>query len=390
MHMRLGLIPVGLAALTALAAGAHAAGGGRITRCSSMPSVESKDNGGRLAGCSRKGSSFGVYDVAAKTGRARARAVGGQADSMKGVIGLGFTGGLVHGYRESLGGEIGATGTTPDTLSLTLSKTTGGLTESHSWAVAVPTDAIDINRSTASIAVDDPLGPGGADGQLNFTFGGRPHLRSLGKLFGCNAKHDVIYGTLTGTIRLESGDRFFKTITITRMTGWAADTYTTGVCLAPCPSPYYSVDGAGPYSQASPVDYLETGGQGAVHRRYTVAVSVFDPTVGTPFVQITHVISAAAATSFVRSNPRLSSAHVSTPGGVLSGSLSLKGSGGLHTYGAEVCRGGHANGTTRYATVTSGAITAAFDAIGKVSLGANLNSPGPGGSRPQTLIDHVS
>jgi hypothetical protein len=309
---------------------------------------------------------------------------------MKGVIGLNFSGGLVHGYRVSLGGEVGTPGTSLDTLSLTLTKTTRGLAQTHSWDVKLAAGEVNINRSKASIVVDDPLGPGGADGEFNFTFSGPPHLRSLKQLFGCNFKHNAIYGTLTGTIRIKVGDRFFKTITVTRLTGWAVDTYTTNVCLAACPSPYYIVDGSGPFSLTKPVAYLEAAGQGGKPKRYTVVVSVFDPTAGTPFIEINHEIGATAAKPFVRSNPNLTSAQVSTPGGVLSGSLSLKSSGGRRKYVAERCKGGHASATSRYATVTKGTITARFDSIGQFSLGTNMNSPGPGGSRPETLINRVS
>ena len=354
-----------------------------------LSSVESKEDGGLQAACSRKGSSFGVYNVAAKTGKARDPAARGQAGSLNGVIGLIFTGGLVHGYRVSLGGEVGTPGTSLDTLSLALSKTTGGLTQSDSWDVKLAAGEININRSKASIVVDDPLGPSGADGEFNFTISAPPHQQTLKKLFGCSSKHNAIYGALTGTIRIKVGDQFFKTITVTRMTGWAVDTYTTNVCLAPCPSPYYSVEGSGPYSLTKPVAYLEAAGEGGKQERYTVTVSVFDPTVGTPFVQINHEIGGVAATSFVRSNPNLTSAQVSTPGGVLSGSLSLESSGGLRKFAGERCSGGDTQTTSRNATVTKGTITATFDSIGQISLGTSLNSPGPGGSPPETLISRV-
>ncbi len=375
-----------------------ACGSGRICgvlqaggwQCSFLSSVESKEDGGLQARCSRKGSSFGVYNVAAKTGRARDPAAVARAGSLKGVIGLNFTGGRVHGYRVSLGGAVGTPGASQDVLSLVLTKTTGGLAQSHSWGVKLAAGEININRSKASIVVDDPLGPGGADGELNFTFSGPPHLQSLKRLFGCNSKHNVIYGTLTGTIRIKVGDHFFKTITVTRMTGWAVDTYTTNVCLAPCPSPYYIVDGSGPFSLTKPVAYLEAGSPGGKRRPSTVAVSVFDPTVGTPFLEINHELGAEAPKSFVSSNPNLTRAQVKTPGGVLSGSLSLKSSGPLHKLAPSVCKGGHYPETFRYAKVTKGRITATFDSIGKFSLGTNLNSPGPGGSRPDTLISHVS
>jgi hypothetical protein len=314
------------------------------------------------------------FAFAGLIGIALASAPAAQAGSLKGEIGLGFTGGQVHGYRVSLGGEVGTPGESLDVLSLDLSKTTGGLTQTHAWGVKLVAGEITLNRSKASIVVNDPLGAGGVDGVFDFTFSGRPHLKSLKRLFRCGIKHNVIYGTLTGTIRIKVGDHFFKTITVRRMTGWAADTYTTG-CLAPCPRPYDLVQGSGPFSPTKPNVVLTAQTQ-AGRQLASVAVSVFDPTAGTPFLEISHVLYAVAAKPLVSSNPSLTSANVSTPGGALSGSLGFKSSGALHNLSPAVCKSGHLQETTRSAKVTKGRITATFDSIGKFSLDTNLNASG--------------
>jgi hypothetical protein len=311
------------------------------------------------------------YAFAGLIGLVLAAAPAAQAGSLKGEIGLGFTGGQVHGYRVSLGGEVGTPGKSLDVLSLALTKTTGGLTQTHAWTVKLVAGEITLNRSKASIVVNDPLGAGGADGEFKFSFSGRPKLEREAP---CGAMHNVVKGTLTGTIRIKVGDHFFKTITVRRMTGWAQDTYTRS-CLAPCPHPYEFVTGSGPFSPTKPDVVLSAQTQAGRQLSY-VAVSVFDPTAGTPFLEISHILYAVAAKPLVSSNPSLTSANVSTPGGALSGSLSFKSSGALHNLSPLVCKGGHAQETTRSAKVTKGRITATFDSIGKFSLDTNLNASG--------------
>ena len=325
---------------------------------------------------------LGVNDIAVD---ALGPSAGQQTGSLRGAIGLAFAGGRVHGYKVSLGGEVGQQGTVPDTLDVVATKTTGGLTQSHDWAVKLVAGEITINRSKASVVVRDPLGPGGADGGIDFTFSGRPRTKSI---FGCRIKHNMVYGTLTGTIRIKVGDHFFKTITVTRMTGWAADTYTN-YCLAPCPSPYYVVSGSGPYSPAKR-NVVLTAETRLGRQPSSVAVSVFDPTAGTPFIQISHVLYAARAKPFVNSNVKLTGADVSGPGGALSGSLSFKSSGRPHTTGPAPCKGGHDHTIYRSAKLTTGRITATFDSIGKFSLGSNMNKRLPDGVPELPTISRVS
>jgi hypothetical protein len=313
------------------------------------------------------------YAFAGLIGLALAAAPAAQAGSLKGEIGLAFYGGQVHGYRATLGGEVGTPAMAQDGLTLSLRKTTGKVAQTHSWTVNLVAGEITLNRSKASIVVNDPLGAGGADGEFDFTFSGRPKLVRVGP---CGPMHNVVKGTLKGTIRINVGDHFFRTITVTRMTGTAEDTYTRGSCLAPCPRPHeFVVTGSGPFSPTKP-DVILTAQTQAGKQLSSVAVSVFDPTAGTPFVEISHVLYAVAAKPLVSSNPSLTSANVSTPGGALSGSLSFKSSGARHNISPYVCKGGHAQETTRSAKVTKGRITATFDSIGKFLLDTNLNASG--------------
>jgi alpha-tubulin suppressor-like RCC1 family protein len=299
---------------------------------------------------------------------------------LRGAIDLALHGGTVHGYRASLGGQVGTPGTSSDLLTLALTKTIGGITQSHAWTVKLAAGEITIDRSKASIVVNDPLGTGTNGGQLHFTFTGRPRSKNV----PCGYNH-VAVGTLHGTIRISVGDHFFKTITLTRMTG-NASTYSK-VCLAPCPRDYFA-QGSGRYSPSKPLIGLEAATRAGPRDPPRVDVSVFDPTAGTPFEQITHELEAVG--NFYSSSPNLTSATVSTPGGVLSGRLRLRDSGPRRTTGEVGCRGGHARVTSRSAMVTSGRITAMFDSIGKVSVGTNLNTPLPHGLPALTSLSHVS
>jgi hypothetical protein len=312
---------------------------------------------------------------------AGAQAGAPQPGSLSGVISLNASGGTINGYRESLGGELDASGTKPSVLSLALTKATGTLVQTHGWGVQLTASEFTTNPTKASITVNHPLGPGGADGEFNFTFSGPPQLKS----FACGATHNVVKGTLAGTIRIKVGDHFFKTITITRMTGTAQDTFGTESCLAPCPHPYSFVQGSGPYSRTKPSIYVQASTQAPGRHVSNEDVSVFEPTAGTPFLQVTHVIEAVRTKSFLRTNANLTSATVSTPGGALSGGLSFKSSGAFRKPVLHPCRGGHDQVTDRLAKVTNGRITATFDSIGKVSVDTNLNSS-PG----FTELSHVS
>ncbi len=282
---------------------------------------------------------------------------------LKGVIDVALHGGAVHGYRASLGGQVGTPGTASDLLTLTLTKTRGRITQSHLWTVKLAAGEITIDRAKASIVVNDPLGAGTPGGELHFTFTGRP--RSKNVPCGYN---DVADGTLRGMIRIRVRDHFFKTITLTRMTG-TASTYSK-VCLAPCPRQYFA-QGSGPSSPSKPLIGFEASTRGGPGYPPSVDVNVFDPTAGTPFAQIYHGIYAVG--DFYSPNRNLTSGVVSTPGGALSGRLRLSASGRVGTTEEVSCKSGHARLTRRSAMVSSGRIAATFDSIGKVAVGSNLN-----------------
>jgi hypothetical protein len=313
-------------------------------------------------------------------GAALAAAPSAEALALKGPIQLNLAGGTVHGYHASLGGEVtsGAPSpTAPDDLALVLTKTKRGLVQTYSWTVAPVASDVTVNPSKASITVRDPLGTGGADGAFNFTISGRPHVKTS----SCGTKYTSAAGTLTGTIRVNTGHRFFKTITVKHMTGTAADLYT---CLARCPRPYYFVNASGVYSPTKPFVGVEAATAGGKGYRPSVDVFVFDPTRGTPFTSISNELYATG--DFYSSSRNLTRVHVSTPGGALSGGLSLTGSGSAHTTSYGKCVGGIPRETNRSASVTSGRITAKFDSIGTVVLGANLNA----GLRSARTISRVS
>jgi hypothetical protein len=304
---------------------------------------------------------------------ALAAAPSAEALALKGPIQLNLRGGTVHGYHASVGGEVtpgaprlGA----PSVVSLVLTKTTGRLTQSYSWGVALAASDVTVDLSKASITVRHPVGAAGADGAFNFTISGRPHVATS----SCGTKYTSVAGTVSGTVRIKAGGRFFKTITVRHMTGTATDIYT---CLARCPRPYYFVDvsaGGYPTKRLVGVEASTAGGHGYYPR---VDVFVYEPTRGTPFLQISDVLEARG--DFYRSNRSLATAHISTPGGTLSGGLSLTGSGSSHTIRGGKCAGGNYRETNRSARVTSGGrIRAKFDSIGTVVLGANLNSGLPG------------
>ena len=51
------------------------------------------------------------------------------------MISLNVSGGTINGYRESMGGQLDASGTKPSGLSLVLTKATSMLVQTHGWAV---------------------------------------------------------------------------------------------------------------------------------------------------------------------------------------------------------------------------------------------------------------
>jgi hypothetical protein len=294
------------------------------------------------------------------------------SNSLNDAIAFALVGGKVDGYTGSISGVVGIS--TGDNLAFALEKRTGPVDQQHTWSVKLAPREIKINRSKASITVNHPLGPGGADGGFHFTVTGRPH-----RVPACLGEHHVLKVTLTGTIRLKVGDHFFKTVTVTRMTGSASDTPSPpaiGCPALPCASGSYGISDPVPVSPSKPVLYVDASTQasGGGPVTSTLIFGVDEPTAGTPFTSITHSMIAGETRPRVASNPNLTSATVSTPGGELAGSLSLQSSGGLSMAPPLVCRGGRDQLITRPATVTAGRITARFDSIGKIFFDTDLNT----------------
>ncbi len=285
-----------------------------------------------------------------------------QAGPLNGTIGLALGGGRVHGYRISLAGDVGSPNSYENILSLTLKKTNGRIDQEHSWSVAITPSEVTIDRQKGTISVNHPIGPNGSDGLLSFQFSGHRGraIRS------CGATHAVVVGRAIGTIRLKIGDHFFRTVSLKRMSGRAIGTYSAGVCRG-CPPPYKLVLGAGPYSPTTPQVTLEAqtvaGSIGSA-----LAVSVFEPTLNSPFVGVGHTLATIGRRTFLTVNRALTRATLSTPGGPLSGHLLFKGVGSLRKESGNTC-----NLASRTARVVKGKITARFDSIGAVTLGKNLN-----------------
>ncbi len=293
-----------------------------------------------------------------------------QAGPLHGTISISVLGGRVHGYGASLAAVVGTGG--DDGLTFGLGKMTGRVTQSHAWSVPLPSSDVTINRAKASIRVVDHLGPGGTDGELNFTFSGLPRRQNL---LPCSGKHNVVKGALNGTIRIRIGDSFFKTVTVKHMTGVASDTPSPPAhCpLPPCPPSSYSLDGTGASSPTVPSLRLDASSIAVRGDQLRLLVGVSELTAGTPFSEILHKMSVAGTKSLLATNPNLTSATVSTPGGALSGGLSLVASGPLTT-SRYACKGGYVEAISRPVQVTTGLLTAAFDSIGTLSEDTNLNS----------------
>jgi hypothetical protein len=245
--------------------------------------------------------------------------------------------------------------------------------QAHEWGVRLLPREVRINRSKVLIEVKHPIGHRGADGEIDFTFSGGPvHTRSTRA--PCGAKFHVADGTITGTIQLRVHDRFFKTITITRMRAQAADSPVGGPCNPPppCSSSYTSLAGTAPSVAHKP----EVGITAANPRSSglsPLAVVVTEPHIGTPFTVIAAEMVLRGTKTFLSLGPNLTSAKLSTPGGVISGGLSVISS-GVRTTFPEACKVGHDQITVQPVHVTKGKITATFDSIGKVSVGTNLNN----------------
>jgi hypothetical protein len=303
------------------------------------------------------------------------------AAPLKGVVQLNALGPKVHGYRTHLNTNVGypAGSLSSDSLQVTLVKDAGAIEQSHAWVLSLTPRDVKLDRSKGTITVRHSLG---ARGAINFSFTPRRHRR----MSTCPTKHRLIDGTLKGTITIKVGDRFFKTITIRRMTGTVLDNATGAGCPAPCPRRYDFVGGTPPYDVSRP--NVSFGAAARASRRDPphVYVSVFDPTAGSPFGSVSHVLYAKGPRRFFSSNAALTRATVRTPGGALSGTLSFASTGKLRKVGAVGCKGGPRRVASRPAKVTAGTITARFDSIGTYRVDTNLNGPYPHSSIPRTHL----
>jgi virginiamycin B lyase len=286
---------------------------------------------------------------------------------LKGTISLAFKGGRVKGYRVSMSGTVGSAGGI-DTIHVLLAKSRGDrLYQSHGWDVELGPGDVKLDRAKASIAVNHPLGPGGDKGVIAFTINGRPKRAH----FACQSAANRVTGTLNGTIRIVVGDEFFKTITVTHMRGTATGRQSAargcphGTCR---PQSWLGAEG-GPFRGRNVLVGATTTRPGG--RRYdSLTIGLFEPTVGTPFTQISHILSTSGRKRLFNVRRALTGAKVSAPGGVMSGSLRLRSVGALKRRAFGHCTHGI---LSRRVKVVGGAITGDFDSIGKTVFDTNLN-----------------
>jgi hypothetical protein len=323
-----------------------------------------------------------ALSAAAAAGTAAAgRADAAAAAPLKGVVQLNALGPTVHGYRTHLNMNVGypAGSFSSDSVQITLVKDAGPIEQSHAWSLSLAPADVKLDRSKGTITVRHSLG---ARGAIDFSFTPRRRRR----MSTCPTKHNLVDGKLKGTITIKVGDRFFRTITIRRMTGTALDNATGAGCRAPCPRRHDFVQGTLPYNVSK--SNVSFGAAARASRRDPphVYVSVFDPTAGSPFGSVSHVLYAKGPKRFFSSNAALTRATVRTPGGALSGTLSFASTGKLRKVGSVGCKGGPSPVANRPAKVTAGTITARFDSIGTYRVNTNLNGPYPHSSIPRTHL----
>ena len=174
------------------------------------------------------------------------------------------------------------------------------------------------------------------------------------------------------------------------MKGVAREIVSGTGCLAPCPRRHDFVQGTPPYNLSRPNVAFGAAARASRFDPPHVYVSVFEPTAGSPFSSISHVLYAKGPKRFFSSDAGLTHATVRTPGGALSGSLSFASTGKLRKIGAVRCKGGPSAVANRPAKVTAGAITARFDSIGTYRVNTNLNGNYPHSSVPRTHLSRES
>lgn len=300
---------------------------------------------------------------------------GQQAGALNGAVYLSATGGKVRGYREGVTATLG----TPNLGDVTFSlgkHHVNRIVQNNVWGANILPGQFALNRSRISLEVIVPLGAGG---QFDFTFTGRPHHVSL----GCGETENVAHGTLQGLIRIRTGDRFFKTVIVRRMSATVNDTPTPETsCPPPCVQPYYTLDASGPFRAGSPtVDMTAITYPSRRQVPSTEELAVHDSTAGTGFSLIEHTITALRHRAFFKPDSSLAAANLSTPGGVLTGGLSVHASTRALRLPPNTCGGHRYQHFNRTARITGGQITARFDSIGTYVFGRNLRDAGMGGYR---------
>jgi hypothetical protein len=250
-----------------------------------------------------------------------------------------------------------------------LSKQKGNrLYQSHAWTVALDRRHVTLDRNKASIVVNLPLGPDASRGLLAFTIRGRPKRTT----FACHQRANRVTGALKGTIRINVGDEYFKTITVTKLRGTATGTQTAPRGCRPPPCPAQAWLTADVPARTAPGVVVNASTRRVKGRRLdSLSLSVFEPTTGTPFESVTHTLVVGTGKRLFSATPTLSRATVRAPGGAVSGTLRLKPTAKLKRRRFSNCRHGI---VSRPARVASGALTAIYDSIGTRVFDTNLNS----------------
>jgi hypothetical protein len=280
------------------------------------------------------------------------------ARSLRGAVGFSGFGAKFRGWNVFVFGTVGTRGGRSDDFSISLSKSrTRRVGESHTWSLNLPARTVRLNRSRASIAVNDGLG---ARGRISFRLSGRP--RPAGS--GCN-RHSQLSGTLRGNIRIKAGGAF-RTIRIRRLRGQAFDS-GSGNCGGNggiCGVSQTTLGSSGPADATRRFLSFSATTQrvGRRPRRTFETFTVSDPTAGTPFSSI------VKRSSFF-TDPTLLNAAVRAPGGPLSGRLTASASGKPTTV-TEKCGKHHERLINRDGMLTGGRVTATFASLGKVAFDA--------------------
>jgi hypothetical protein len=339
--------------------------------CFIGPPAQQQD--GASAACARTGATIRLYKVSPPSLNGRiviaASCVGPLLSP--GSLCSGQIGSKARDYSPSFGATVGSHNPDADGSEvILLKKKMGNYSQSHEWGVKfLPSEVRIINRSKVLIEVKHPIGHHGADGEIDVTFtGGRVHSVRL----SCGDKFDRSSGTITGTIQIKVHDRFFKTITITRMRALASDAPQYTCPPSPsCSQPGYFLGGSSPPQFSTHKTEVNiTAATPPSSGLSPLAVVVNEPTAGTPFTNINTMMVLGGTRTFLKLGPNLTSAKLSTPGGVISGGLSVQ-SYGMSTAFPEPCKVGHDQITIQPVAVTNGKVTATFDSIGKVSIGTN-------------------